>query len=563
MKKTKSSKLFLLFTVIITLIVGIISGCGPGTTTPPASEGQSSAAVSAGSASSAVSDDTPGYMNATGFPVAKEKITLKLMGSKGPLHGEWKDMEVMKKMEQLTNIGFEFETPIETAYAERKNLALAGGDYPDIFYCGGITIQDEETYGPQGVFLALENYIDKYGPHIKKVLEENPEIRKAITASDGHIYSLPYIVRTKTIAANILYINMEWLSNAGKTKPGTVDEFYDVLKAFKENDPNKNGQKDEIPLSFWKQVAAGPGNIKGLFHPFFYAAFSGQAGGPNFDLQGDKVIYNPVEPAFKDYLAYIRKLYSEGLLENEMFTQTLEQYMAKYKEGKMGISAVSLSTVLKPGEPAPYELISPLTSATNSKKVTADIPGVNPGTFVLTNKCKYPEAMIRWADVFFRTIDENVEGLCGLSNFLGIYGDNWTFADDTKKTYKRESKVEGMTPVEYGNKFVMPAGFGLVVTDAVASGDPVQLLKATESEKQYFPYMIPTYPNTVRFTKEQSERMNFLRNDINTYVEQMIAKFIIGEESLDNWDNYVNTVKSMNLDELTKIMQDAYDKWNK
>ena len=565
MKKIRGFQKFLLLVVVFALIVGTMTGCVVKDTTlaePKGDKQEDKKEDTKQTSTTAVTNndkDTPDYMNATGFPIAKDKITLKLMGRKIPQNGEWEEMEMFKRMEELTNIAFEFDTPISTGYLEKKNLALVSGDYPDVFYSGGIAIQDEETYGPQGVLLPLEDYIEKYAPFIKKTLSENPEIKKAITASDGHIYSLPYICRTKTMAGSILYINMDWLSNVGKGKPKTVDEFYDVLKAFKEKDPNKNDKQDEIPLSYWKQNSA----CDGILNNIFYAAFSGQAGGAWHDIIGDKVVYNPVQPAFKDFLAYMNKLYSEKLLDNEMFTQTLQQYVAKYKEGTMGISSISLSSVLSPGDPANYEILSPLTSSINVKKVTPHLSGVYTGTFALTNKCKYPEAMIRWADVFFRAVDDNVKGLCGLTNFLGIYEYNWYFDDASRKTYTRESKVEGLNPVEYISKHVMPGGFGWVVTDAVPNTDPILLLKATESEKQYFPYMIPIYPNTVRFTQEEAERMNFLSNDINNYVGQMIAKFIIGEEPLSQWDTYVKTVNSMGLEELTKIMQDAYDKWNK
>lgn len=552
---------FLSLGIALTLVVGAFTGCTDKGTTSNDTTNQSGTASPSGTAPS--KDEATAYMNATGFPIAKEKITLKLMGKKLPLHGDWKDMEIFKRMEKLTNISFDFDTPLDTGYLEKKNLAFASGNYPEVFYQGGITVQDEETYGPQGVLIPLEDYIEKYAPTIKKVLDSDPSIRKSITASDGHIYSLPYIIKTKTMASGILYMNTDWLKNVGMSMPSTVDEFYDVLKAFKTKDPNKNNKQDEIPLSFWKQNSAGAGDISNDLLSYLYPAFSGQAGGANFDIKDGKVIFNPAEPTFKDYLAYMRKLYSEKLIDNEMFTQTLEQYVAKYKEGTMGISSLSLSVVLTPGAPANYELIPPLTSSTNSKKVTAEFPYVNTGVFALTNKCKYPEAMVRWADTFFRTVDENVEGICGLSNWLGIYEDTWKFADADRKTFSLESKVEGITPSEYINKYIMPGGFGWVVADAIPAGNPFLLLKATESDKHYFPYMIPKYPSTARFTQQQAERMNFLRNDINTYVEQMIAKFITGNESLDKWDNYVSTLNSMGLEELTKIMQEGYDKWNK
>ncbi len=320
MRKSKIFQRILLIILALSLIAGVMSGCvskneGQFSTTQETKTQTEGAKISE-EPSKSTDDDVPDYLNPTGFPIVKEKITLKLMGSKSPLHGEWQDMEVFKRMEALTNISFEFDTPLAQGYTEKKNLALASGDYPDVFYGGAINVQDEETYGPQGVFLPLEDYIDKYGPHIKKILEQYPEVKNAITASDGHIYSLPYIVRTKTTAANILYINMDWLANVGMSKPETVEEFYEVLKAFKEEDPNKNGKQDEIPLSYWKQT----NSMAGILNPIFYAAFSGQAGGANFDLIGDKVVYNPVQPAFKEFLAYMNKLYSEKLLENEMFT---------------------------------------------------------------------------------------------------------------------------------------------------------------------------------------------------------------------------------------------------
>lgn len=506
--------------------------------------------------------DVPDYMNESGYPITKEKVTLKMMGSRGAAQGEWNNMEVMKRMEGITNIGFEFNTPLSTGFNEVKSLAFASGDYPDVFYGAQLTINEEETNGSEGILIPLEKYIDKYAPFLKKKLDENPDIRKAITASDGHIYSLPGIAKTKTNASNLLYINMDWLQNVGMSKPQTVDDFYNVLKAFKEKDPNKNGKADEIPLSYWKQTPS-PTGTGGILNGVFVAAFGGQAGGNNFDIRNGKVVFNPMESYYKDFLTYMRGLYTDDLLDKEFLLQTQQQYIAKYKTGAMGVSTISLSSVLNPGQAAPYEILPPLTSSVNSKKVTLEPDPVKIGVFALTEKCKYPEAMMRWADVFYREVDDNIEGICGLSNFLGIYKYNWDYADASQKTYKRESKVEGVTPVDYINKYVFPVSFGWVVTDAIPEGDPLLLLKAAESEKNYYPYSVPIYPNTARFTKEESDRVTFLQNDIITYADQMTAKFIFGEESLDKWDTYISTLKKMNIEELLKIKQDAYDRWSK
>lgn len=514
--------------------------------------------------SAVAKDSTPAYMNATGFPIAKKKIVIKAMGAKGAVQGPWEDMTLIKEMERLTNVSFEFNTYDGSIYQEKKNLALASGDVPDIFLGSGLSIDDEEIYGPQKLLIPLEGLIDKYAPHLKARLNEDPTTRNGTTATDGHIYGLPYVARTRTTAASILYVNMQWLKNVGMQKPTTVEQLYDVMKAFKEKDPNGNGKADEIPVS----VYSSSGSMLGVLGSAILSAFSGQAGGTGFDLKdGKKVIYNPAQPYYKDFLEYMRKLYKEGLLDNEIFTQTSQNLYAKGKEGKLGVLTVSLSLVLNPAKHDDHELLPPLTSALNNKKVTAKLYGITPACFGITKKCKYPEAMMRWVDILYRTSDEEIEGLSGLSVFIGKHGVNWDYSDSEKTKYLRKSLDPAMTPVEYTNKCVSPgasSGFpSWVVTDAVPDGDPLLLLKATESAKHYFPYMVPVYPTTVRYSKSDAERVKFLSNDIRSYMDQMTAKFVTGEEPLSNFDAYVNNLKKMNLDELTKIMQTAYDKWSK
>ncbi len=58
---------------------------------------------------------------------------------------------------------------------------LAGGDYPDAFHSVGLSTQDLITYGGQGVLIPLNDLIDKYAPNLKKILDENPDIKRGIT----------------------------------------------------------------------------------------------------------------------------------------------------------------------------------------------------------------------------------------------------------------------------------------------------------------------------------------------------------------------------------------------
>jgi putative aldouronate transport system substrate-binding protein len=499
----------------------------------------------------------PDYMNADGFPISKEKITIKVMGQKTASQSEWKDLEVIKELEAKTNIHFEFDTPDSSVYSEKLNLALASGDYPDVFMGSAIPADAQDTYGPAGVLVELQDMIPKYVPHLAALMAKNADISRAITSVDGNTYTLPYLVKTKTMPANFLYMDATWLDKVNLKAPTNVDELYTVLKAFKEKDPNGNGKADEIPIS----------SIKfDIINGTILNAFSGQAGGRyNFDIKGDKVIFDPIEPFFKPYLEYLNKLYKEGLWDNESFTQTSQQMNAKGKAGRIGILTGSPSSMLDAANQDKIEMLAPLTSSYNNKQVTNDLDYIVTDAFAITNKCKYPEAVLKMIDLFYRSPEEAVDGFCGISMWFGNYKEHWDYADAGKTKYKVFKKDEKLSMSENVDRYItpgQPVRFPILRhMDAINEGDKWLELKANESDKKYNPYIIPIYPKTVRFTKEQKDQMTVPENDINTYVTQMIAKFATGEEPLSNWDTYVDTVKKMGVDKLIKIRQEAYDKW--
>jgi len=101
------------------------------------------------------------------------------------------------------------------------------------------------TYALQGAFLPLNDLIDQYGPNIKKFLDENEEVKKALTAPDGNIYMLNYIPDGD--AARAYFIRTDWLKKLNLEMPTNFEELEKVLYAFKNDDPNGNGIKDEIP----------------------------------------------------------------------------------------------------------------------------------------------------------------------------------------------------------------------------------------------------------------------------------------------------------------------------
>ena len=100
---------------------------------------------------------------------------------------------IFKRLQEKTNLKINWTNYTWDEYGEKRNLDIAAGDIPDAILHAGMSDYDLLKYADQGVIVPIEDLIDNYMPNLKKVLDENPEYRKIITAPDGHIYSFPWI----------------------------------------------------------------------------------------------------------------------------------------------------------------------------------------------------------------------------------------------------------------------------------------------------------------------------------------------------------------------------------
>lgn len=191
-------------------------------------------------------------LNATGFPITKNKITMSAFAPQSANIADLNSNWFTKYLEGKTNIHLNWQlVPGETAALnEKKQLLLASGDYPDIFMQGNLTKEEQLLYGQQGVLLPLNKLIDQYAPNIKKAFKDIPYLEKAITAPDGNIYAIPSVNECYHCQFSAkMWVNTKWLQKLGLSAPKTTDDFYNMLKAFKEKDPNGNGKADEIAFT--------------------------------------------------------------------------------------------------------------------------------------------------------------------------------------------------------------------------------------------------------------------------------------------------------------------------
>ncbi|MGL5348134.1 MAG: extracellular solute-binding protein [Peptostreptococcaceae bacterium] len=498
-----------------------------------------------------------------GFPIVKEPITLTMMAPGNGL-AEWEDMPLIKDYAKKTNVNLKITTPPSSDFGTKLNLAFASGDLPDIIYGASstnLTASMEMDYGSQGTLLALEDLIDEYAPNLKKILDENPEMRKNMTTPDGHIYSLPFITEEDNgiWPTGPLWYNGEWLKALNVTElPKTADEFYKLLVRFRDEDPNGNGKKDEIPFSDVKLDSS---------RPWLMSIFGMKTLG--IEENDGKVRYTPATEEYKAYLEYMNKLYKEKLLDPEVYSQSSEQKKAKGEDNRLGVFPdwYSFFTTGEQESEALDDLMwHPLTSEYAKEAVVPASPMMGRGTFAITSNCESPEAAIRWVDYFYS--DEGYEYLNqGPENVLWKYEEdangekNKVFADGIDPT-KGEDERGKITP-DYG--LTTPSYRKTLDPITIKADDeqsPFNAFIKSETEEKITKFGEVPFP-LVYLTKDEQDKVAASATDLKTYVEQMEAKFITGVEPLENWDKYIKTLESMNLKEYVETYQTAYDRWDK
>ncbi|MBO9609368.1 MAG: extracellular solute-binding protein [Paenibacillaceae bacterium] len=518
--------------------------------------GKSGADKGASPAPSAAAQ-TNDKINPTGFPIAKQSIQLSIMMKKPANQSSWNELWISKYLDEKLGGKTTAVEIDENAWNEKKNLAFATGELPDIIWSGGaLTSSDVTNYGSQGLLIPLNELIDKYAPNIKKTLQDNPDLRKTVTSLDGKIYALaaPTYPKREPVIGRY-WLNMQWMNKLGLKVPTTLDEFYNVLKAFKEKDPNGNGKADEIPAS--GASASNPIDSIVLTAVGYMEKYI------SLDKTGKKVVYTQAQPEFKDYLAFMNKLYKEGLLDPEYYTQNITTFRGKAQKDQVGFYfdaahfvAVGLDKYTN------YASFPPLTSPQNPDRIwplqrVATLGGLN--SIAISSKNKNPEASIRLLDYGFTEeggsairfgpkLDTVVPGAGIVTNPDGTW----------------EIKTpQGLSSNDYRMKSV--TNMSLPVSDAFYLKNkevPEQASLTKNLVENMLPYGKPVYPN-VFLTKEEQDKVNKIQTDLKTYVDQMEAKFIVGDTPLSKWDEYIATVQKIGVNELVAIYQTAFDRWNK
>lgn len=238
------------------------------------------------------------------------------------------DSEVSKWFGEQIGVKYTVESPQWGGgkdYTQTLNIKLASGDLPDLVRVwGGF----ETTMIEAGKALALDDLLKEHAPNVLKRIPESAWNATRNFSDDGKIYFIPQAIDFPERAT---MIRQDWLDRVDKKMPTTLDEFVDVLKAFRDQDANGNGDpNDEYPTS-GRELGRW---MDELFLMYGVAMWEGY---PDWDIYNGKLEYSAVQPEMKEALKFIRMLYEEKLLDNETFLNTNEAWQAKISNDQVGL----------------------------------------------------------------------------------------------------------------------------------------------------------------------------------------------------------------------------------
>jgi putative aldouronate transport system substrate-binding protein len=487
-------------------------------------------------------------IKATGLPIVEPgSYSFSLFVDDSSETGEF---VMMPELEKQTGIKVDIQHyPYEIA-KEKLSLALSSGDYADVI--GGWTLADTDIlkYGVgMGTFIPLEEYFEKYAPNIQKILEIKG-VRETMTAPDGHIYSIPYVLGAPEVDFNP-YINTKWLENLGLEMPKTTEELRTVLKAFKEKDANGNGDaNDEIPFSF------DPNNKHINYLMGWFGMSMDDLG---FTMVDGKLTFGANTEEFKNGIKYLNSLYKEGLIDQEAFTQDLNQWKAKGNKDVYGVSMAYGSGDFLPykaGEKPNFEPLPVLSSpGTSNPTWLRDTYGttVLKNQVVVTDNAKNPAAIVRWWDNHF-ALENSLQANWGpVGKALIKEGSGYRAVDKSKWSEEEQKQYDWTRLFPQSLPKYIPSDFK-VIEDNPAFDEKRNVAEV------YAPNLTKDIIPSYWATAEDASKISDLQTAISDYLTQKTAEWISGQADIDKeWDEYIKQLEKLQLQDYISMRQKALE----
>ncbi|WP_308638357.1 extracellular solute-binding protein [Paenibacillus silvisoli] len=512
--------------LMMILIVCMIAACSSGNTTT-----NSNANANKGTEPAAQTENTTEpeaqTEDTTEPEPAAPAANLSIMVQNHPAWPLKEDWLVWKVMGDLGHVNLK-PLPIQGNWWETIPLIVASGDLPDILWTAGDLFQ---KYGQEGAFVNYLEHLDKM-PNLANFMKQYPEEVKPLLSADGKLYVTPSHDAFDKLQSLFMYREDIFKKN-NLQQPTNYDEFYALLKKLKELYP------DSTPWVFFNQLSIT--TILGLNFDTDFGFY--------FNQSTNSYAYGPSEDNYKAMVEFLNKLYKEKLISTEFLTMDLKQRSDLISNDKAFIingyinELDSFNQEIRKTNPD-FKLaqFTPPVSPMGKQFHSRDLSFLGEGLSV-SSKTKELDAALGLIDAMYS--EQAKEALS-----WGVEGQTFTKADGKDQfdgavanANDRRIKFGLQTP---GTSFWVDNDSNLALMS------PESKQAAEEGSKFVAPKSF-----TPAFTKEEQDVLSLNGQAIGKYAEENISKFIIGNRSLSEWNDYVEGYKKLGLDDVLKVYNEA------
>ncbi|MRN55998.1 extracellular solute-binding protein [Paenibacillus monticola] len=506
-------------------------------------------------------NDTETSTEAVTYPIKTDKKLTYWGEINGNLIGTVSthdEVPFFQEWQKNTGVPLKFTAPPTGQTKEALNVMLASGDLPDMIeynFLGDFPGGPEKAIN-DGYILKLNDLIDKHAPNLKKFLQENPEIDKMVKTDSGSYYAFPFVRGDEFLRVfQGPVIRKDWLDELGLPVPETIEDWTKTLTAFKE-----------------KKGATAPFTV--VSKPRFFnesgnGAFIGAFGVTRGFYQEDGVVkFGPYESGFKEYLQLFRQWYADGLMDKNIATADSKALDGNMASGATGASVGNAGggigkwqPLVEGNDPKAVLVATPypvLTKGDKPKFGQKSQAYASEGTVAISTSAKDPVLAVEMLDYGY-----SEEGRM-FFNF-GTEGVSYNLKDGyptyTDLLLKNPDKLAPAQAISmyargsYNGPFIQDKRYAEQFFALQTQRDAVGIWKNTDADKYNLPPITPT--------PEESSEYATIMNDINTLVDEMTLKIILGQEPVDQYASYVDKMKSLHVDRAIEIEQAALDRYNK
>ena len=531
------------------MVAGMLGGCGQ------------AGGNSADGTQESVQPSSEAAAGGTEAAAEKEPITFQIAASKHALSqcDDFNDKVVFQMAEEATGVHIDWIT-IEDGASEKVN-ALLTADLPDAFLG---TVNENQIAASMDSFMDVSGLLDTYAPHVvadySKMQENGIDL---LTWPDGSIRSLMtgLEVNYENDGEAIMYINTEWLDKVGMEVPTTVDELYEVLCAFRDNDMNGNGDPDdEIPMEM--TTANWAAQFNNLLNPWGIAA---ELGSSDIDygkmVKNGEVVSTFDTDEYRAYLDYMHKLYADGLLDEEGFAQTNDQFYAKLQSGVVGCyygwMPYSNFDEDEAAKWVPVRVLQAEEDIVPVKSGKRDRLFANRTGFVITTACEAPERLLEWWDYLSSSTEIKY------TMRFGEKGGYWDI-DENGQVYQKtpEGLTADFTVENYKQTYGMNDVCTLILKDesiAVSEEEAFSTWIRSRYVDEIWDQLPTEYLPTRFVDPAKVDERTFIETELSTYISNFNATSIV--EGIDDagWQLHLEQLEALGYYDWVQWYRDFYE----